>query len=482
MLLLGDAGVVILSILLAAFIRLAPHQIDWFTYVLQHRIAFSVATVLFLVVMYASGMYEPISMVRKAPLWFLPLVATCAGMAILIIVFFAWPDFQVGRGVLILSGVFVCAGTWGMRLVYRMAAGMGFLSRNALVVGEPREAMEVVRLIRRGMDSGYRVYGVVTHDLSPHGTFVEGVPVLGHIAHLREFVDAYEVETVIVATPLAVEPMLLQQLRPLRYAGIELMDYTWLYEELAQEIPLDHIDDEWLMHAAMNSSVIHIRKIKRIMDVAVAIVGLVLSAPLALFATIAIRLDSPGPILYRQRRSGMDGEPYILLKFRTMKQDAEAGSGAVWAGKIDHRVTRVGAFLRKWRVDEIPQLLNVLKGEMSLVGPRPERPEFVETLAENIPFYRERLMVPPGITGWAQVKYPYAASMEASRRKLQFDLYYIKHMRFLLDVQILLRTFRTILVGLRHSEEVETSSAKQERYELRVLEEPGAKRDGTVGP
>ena len=178
----------------------------------------------------------------------------------------------------------------------------------------------------------------------------------------------------------------------------------------------------------------------------------------------------------------MDGEPYTLLKFRTMKQDAEAGSGAVWAGKIDHRVTRVGAFLRKWRVDEIPQLLNVLKGEMSLVGPRPERPEFVETLAENIPFYRERLMVPPGITGWAQVKYPYAASMDASRRKLQFDLYYIKHMRFLLDVQILLRTFRTILIGLRHSEQEDSSVATQERYELRVLEEPGTERDGTVGP
>ena len=482
MLLLGDAGVVVLSILLAAFIRLAPHQIDWFVYVTQHRFAFSLASALFLLVMYASGMYEPVSLKRKSPAWFLPLVSSVVALTLLILVFFAWPDFQVGRGVLLLSGLFVCAGTWGMRLVYRMAAGMGFLSRNALVVGEPREARDVVHLIRRGDDTGYRVYGVVTHDIAPYGIFVEGVPILGQIGHLREFVEAYEIETVIVATPLSIEPMLLQQLRPLRYAGIELMDYTWLYEELAQEIPLDHIDDEWLMHAAMNSSVIHIRKIKRIMDVAVAILGLLLSAPFALIAAITIRLDSPGPILYRQRRSGMDGEPYTLLKFRTMKQDAEAGSGAVWAGKVDHRVTRVGAFLRKWRVDEIPQLLNVLKGEMSLVGPRPERPEFVETLAENIPFYRERLMVPPGITGWAQVKYPYAASMDASRRKLQFDLYYIKHMRFLLDVQILLRTFRTILIGLRHSEQEDSSVATQERYELRVLEEPGTERDGTVGP
>jgi lipopolysaccharide/colanic/teichoic acid biosynthesis glycosyltransferase len=136
-----------------------------------------------------------------------------------------------------------------------------------------------------------------------------------------------------------------------------------------------------------------------------------------------------------------------------MRADAESVSGAVWAGKADSRVTRVGRYFRKWRIDEIPQLVNVLRGEMSLVGPRPERPEFIETLDHAIPFYKERLLVPPGVTGWAQVKYPYAASIEAARRKLQYDLYYIKHMSFFLDCLILLRTFKTIIVGLTHSEE-----------------------------
>lgn len=472
LLLLGDIGVVALSIVLAAFIRLAPHSMPWMEYLQRHLFAFTLAAGVFLLVMYVAGMYEAVTLTRKRSGWLLSLVSTAGALVLLIVVFFAWPDFQIGRGVLLLAALFVFFGTFLLRLVYRVAIGLGLLCRSTLVAGDPEAAARVIRLIQKTDDSGFRVFGVVTQSVAQPGSFVEGVPILGSLHQLREFVHAYDIETVVVATALAREPVLLKQLRPLRYSGVELMDYTWLYEELAQEIPLDHIDDEWLMHAAMNGSVIHIRKMKRILDLVVATVGLVLSSPLALLAAIAIRLDSPGPVLYRQRRSGLDGEPYTLLKFRTMRADAEVTSGAVWAGRYDARVTRVGRFLRKWRVDEIPQLVNVLKGEMSLVGPRPERPEFVDTLAESIPFYRERLLVPPGVTGWAQVKFPYAASMDASRRKLQFDLYYIKHMRFLLDIQILLRTFRTILVGLRHSEAETTSVAKQDGFELKVLESP----------
>ena len=234
------------------------------------------------------------------------------------------------------------------------------------------------------------------------------------------------------------------------------------------------------MNAAMNSSVIHIRKIKRIMDFIVALTGLVVTLPVSLLAAFLVKIDSSGPVLYKQRRSGLDGVEYTLLKFRTMRQDAEATSGAVWSRKYDSRVTRVGRFLRKWRIDEIPQLVNVLRGEMSLVGPRPERPEFVETLSEAIAFYKERLLVPPGITGWAQVKYPYAASIDAARRKLQYDLYYIKHMGFFLDILILLRTFKTIVVGLRHNEEEEEANEHSADAMLTVIttkppEQRGAK-------
>ena len=242
---------------------------------------------------------------------------------------------------------------------------------------------------------------------------------------------------------------LLARLRPLRYMGVEIMDYVSLSEELAQEIPLAHINDEWLMTAALNSSVIQIRKVKRATDIVVSVFGLLLGLPLIVLAGILIKLTSPGAVVYRQTRLGLGGKPYVLYKLRTMRMDAEA-QGAVWAGQRDTRVTKVGYYLRKWRIDEIPQLFNILKGEMSLVGPRPERPEFTEKLARFIPFYDERHLMQPGLTGWAQVRFPYAASFEAAARKLQFDLYYIKNMGFLLDVSILLRTFKTILVGLRH--------------------------------
>ena len=158
-------------------------------------------------------------------------------------------------------------------------------------------------------------------------------------------------------------------------------------------------------------------------------------------------------MLFRQRRSGLEGKGYTLYKFRTMRPSAEAESGAVWAAEHDTRITRVGKWLRRWRIDELPQLFNVLRGEMSLVGPRPERPEFIDNLADEIPFYAERLMVSPGITGWAQIRYPYAASVESARHKLQFDLYYIKHMSLLFDIQILLQTFRTMVLGTRYSQE-----------------------------
>jgi exopolysaccharide biosynthesis polyprenyl glycosylphosphotransferase len=206
------------------------------------------------------------------------------------------------------------------------------------------------------------------------------------------------------------------------------------------------------MTAALNSSVMQIRKVKRVVDITISLLGLIPGLPLILLSGLMIKLSSPGPVIYRQQRVGLGGQPYFLYKLRSMRTDAEA-QGAVWARKQDARVTRVGYFLRKWRIDELPQLFNILKGEMSLVGPRPERPEFTEKLATFIPFYNERHLVQPGLTGWAQVRYPYAASFEAAARKLQFDLYYIKNMSFLLDGAILLRTFKTILVGLRHEED-----------------------------
>lgn len=450
-LLTADVLAISVSIILSAFIRMTPS--DGWDYCLQHWPSLGGSLCVFLVVFYASGMYERQALTRKEASYLLPLVATAISLILIIVIFYARFQLNIGRGILILAGLFVFLCGWGMRWLYRQVVRSGFLSKNTLIVGEGREVEEVLHLLTHTADSGLRVLGVVSTRRVPAGTFIGPVPVVGSVDKLREFADALDIESLVVATSVSREPSVLRLLRPLRCTGTEVMDYVTLNEVLAQEIPLDHINDEWLMNAAMNSSVVHVRKIKRIMDFTVALIGLVVTSPIFLVAAILVKLDSPGTALYRQRRSGLDGRTYTLLKFRTMRQDAEALSGAVWAGQSDSRVTRTGRWMRKWRVDEIPQLLNVLRGEMSLVGPRPERPEFVETLAQAIPFYRERLLVPPGITGWAQVKFPYAASIDAARRKLQYDLYYIKHMSFFLDCLILLRTFKTIVVGLRHSGE-----------------------------
>jgi exopolysaccharide biosynthesis polyprenyl glycosylphosphotransferase len=185
---------------------------------------------------------------------------------------------------------------------------------------------------------------------------------------------------------------------------------------------------------------------KRLSDLALAIVGLVLAAPLMALSALALKLTSPGPVLYSQRRVGKDNEPFTIYKFRSMRVDAEAGTGAVWSRENDPRVTPVGRLLRRTRIDELPQLWNVLKGDMSFVGPRPERPEFVADLTKRIPFYGQRHVVRPGLTGWAQVRHSYGSTIDDAQEKLQYDLFYIKHMSMAFDIYIILDTVKTVLV------------------------------------
>ena len=457
-LLVADVLAVVFSLILSAMIRWSPMEgLEWFADHISTTLACACVVV---VIFYAGGMYERTALTRSEGSYVLPFVTVSISLVTIIILFYAQLKLDIGRGLLGITGALIFMFTWLTRYAYRYAVGKGLLSKTTLAVGEGRELEDVIRLIASTPDSGYRLAGCVTIKRNAPDTFVAGIPVVGTFDRIHDLVKVFDVECIVVATAMSREPALLRLLRPLRFGGAEIMDYVTLHEQLAQEIPLNHINDEWLMNATMNSSVIHIRKIKRIMDSVSAIVGLVLSSPIMLITAFIVRLDSPGPILYRQKRLGLDGTVFTLYKFRTMRADAEARSGAVWAGSRDARVTRSGKLLRSWRLDEIPQLINVLRGEMSLVGPRPERPEFVETLDAAIPFYKERLLVQPGITGWAQVKYPYAASIDAARRKLQYDLYYIKHMSFSLDGLILLRTFKTIIIGLTHSEEGKAPTEK----------------------
>jgi len=239
---------------------------------------------------------------------------------------------------------------------------------------------------------------------------------------------------------LALEPA-----RQSRLRGARVFNEIGFWEHCLGRVNLDRIDRNWFLSGDGFADGRLGTLAKRALDIMVSAVLLTLTFPLMLIVALAVKLDSPGALLYRQVRVGLHGRPFTLLKFRSMRTDAEAGGTPRWAARRDDRVTRIGRFIRSTRIDELPQLLNVLHGEMSLVGPRPERPHFVEQLAEVIPFYHERAHVKPGITGWAQVNYPYGASVEDAREKLSYDLYYLKNRSLLLDLLILVSTVRVIL-------------------------------------
>ena len=227
-------------------------------------------------------------------------------------------------------------------------------------------------------------------------------------------------------------------------SGITVESEMQFWERRLKRVDVAHLDAGWVTSLASARASRLQAVFNRVGDVGTSLALLALTLPLMMLVAILVRLDSPGPVLYRQERVGLDGKPFTLLKFRSMQVDAEA-RGPVWARQRDSRVTRVGSFMRRTRIDELPQLFNVLRGQMSFIGPRPERPHFVEQLAEVIPFYRERARVKPGLTGWAQVNFPYGASVEDARGKLSYDLYYVKHRSILLDLSILFATVRVIL-------------------------------------
>jgi sugar transferase (PEP-CTERM system associated) len=232
-----------------------------------------------------------------------------------------------------------------------------------------------------------------------------------------------------------------------KFNGISVIDAPTFYEELTGKLLLENVRPSWFIFSD-GFRLSHFTMIgKRIMDIVMALLVGIAALPVLAIIPLLIVLDSPGPVLYGQQRIGQRERKFMLYKFRTMRKDAETGTGAVWARKDDDRVTRIGKVLRKTRLDELPQLYNVLKGDMSFIGPRPERPEFVNDLKKVIPYYSERHSVKPGITGWAQIKYPYGASVEDAVEKLRYDLYYLKNFSFFLDILIALETTKVVLFG-----------------------------------
>jgi len=294
-------------------------------------------------------------------------------------------------------------------------------------------------------ETGLEIAGYVD-DRHEAGTMLAGGKVLGPLNSLRDIVRATQPHRIVVGMFERRNRMPVSELLELRFAGHIIEEVAATYERVCGRVCLKEIRPSELIFSGELGPRPQNLFYQRLSNMIVAVGGLVLSSPVMLLTALAVRLSSPGPVLYRQARVGLDGAIFTLYKFRSMRADAEAGTGAVWAQKDDPRVTPVGRFIRRVRFDELPQLYNVLKGEMSIVGPRPERPEFVKALNEQIPYYRQRHCVRPGITGWAQVNYKYGDTLEDTISKLEYDLYYIKNMSLALDNYIIFHTLKAMLL------------------------------------
>jgi sugar transferase (PEP-CTERM system associated) len=276
-------------------------------------------------------------------------------------------------------------------------------------------------------------------------TVPEPYALLGKIQDLPALVEETRPDLIVVAQMNRRGNFPAKALIDCRMRGIQVEDWPTFYEKETGKILVTDLRPSWLIFSDGFVKTPRTEIVKRLVDVALSLTGLVLALPVMALVATAIKMESRGPALFRQPRLGQNGRVFILNKFRSMREDAEKDTGPVWALQQDPRVTRVGAFLRKTRLDELPQLFNVLVGDMSFIGPRPERPEFVYELQKQIPFYMERLSVKPGITGWAQVRYRYGASVEDALEKLQYDLYYIKNLSLFLDLLILINTIQVVL-------------------------------------
>jgi sugar transferase (PEP-CTERM system associated) len=367
-------------------------------------------------------------------------VASVLGIIFTGFTFYSFEHWRFERTTFVVLLLLVVGMTLLWRMVYHRF-GQRFTTRPRVVLVGVDRAGRVRKLLNEGMPEAEILGYVGEGDVDP-----DAGPCLGAPYEPVEIARRYGATMLVMLPDAPVDEDIARDLLDAKLRGLMVVDIRTLYEHVAKRIPVDQIRDEWLLTEDgfnLNTQG-SVRRLKRAFDVIVSLSLLITTAPIMLVAAIAIRMESPGPVIYRQKRVGINEQEFMVLKFRSMRTDAEK-DGAVWATKGDSRVTRVGRFIRKVRIDELPQLWNVLRGDMSMIGPRPERMEFVRQLEKVIPYFYVRHSVKPGITGWAQVCYPYGASVEDARYKLEYDLYYIKNMSPLLDIQIVLKTVGVIL-------------------------------------
>ncbi|HVP31976.1 MAG TPA: sugar transferase [Myxococcota bacterium] len=334
----------------------------------------------------------------------------------------------------------------GGRMAFRVLSSHPRFTRRVLVIGTSDLARAIARAVRERRNLGTEIAGFLSDDLDDQGAWIEGYPVLAQVHHIDKILAQDRISRIVVASKRRSEYFPAEELMATKLTGVKVESGVAFYERVTGRIYLRELRASYLIFSAGFAGGPWLEVPKRMLDVVVSSLGLLVGAPLIGLAALAIRLDSPGPIFFGQPRVGKGGRVFQCWKLRSMKHGAERETGPVFAGQEDDRKTRVGKILRMSRIDELPQLWNVLIGDMSMVGPRPERPEFVETLSERYPYFRMRSALKPGITGWAQIRYGYVNDVVGYEDKLALDLYYLKYRSLFMDVLILWKTLKTVLL------------------------------------
>jgi exopolysaccharide biosynthesis polyprenyl glycosylphosphotransferase len=416
-------------------------------FVLSQAHWFLFLTVLWLLLASVNDFYELKTAAKFLPSTLTLLRITSFMVLVYLLIYFFSPRDSLPRLFILFYAAlsFIFLGLW--RSGYALFLNRLPFRRRAIIVGAGVSGQTIVQTIRENLGPDYQLVGYIDDDSSKQGQVFEGLPVIGTRRDLASLVEDKDVSEVILAITRDLPPELFRALMDCQEQGAQITPMPLLYEEITGKVPVEHIGDNWpvvlpLDHASTRG---FFPLFKRVMDLSIAAIGLTVLVILLPLVALALYVDSPGPIFYTQERVGKGGKTFRLIKFRSMIPHAEKEGEAVWAKEDDPRITRVGRFLRFTRLDELPQFINVLKREMSVVGPRPERPEFVAELEEQIPFYRVRHSVKPGMAGWGLVKYGYTDSVEDALEKVQYDLYYIKHQSIYLDLLILAKTIGAMI-------------------------------------
>ena len=446
-LLLVEAMLLFSGLIVAVYLRLGAIEAEDALIVRNGFYKAALATIFCLASFYLFDLYDFVVIHDRRELILRLLQALGLAWVALALLFYALPQVMIGRGVSLIAVPVALLLMVGWRLAIHWVLGHPDLGERILIVGSGPFAVEVARETLSRPDAGFRVVGFVDNDPALLGKSLINPKVIGLTSELRSLVKKENIDRLVVAISDRRGQFPTQELLRLSLSGdVSIEESASFYERLTGRVLLDMIRPSWLIFSSRGRRARTNEVIRIVIHRAVALIGAILSLPIAIVTAILIKIDSRGPVLYKQERVGKNGRPFTLMKFRSMRVDAEK-NGPVWASDGDNRMTRVGRIIRRVRVDEIPQFWNILRGDMNFVGPRPERPHFVSQLAQEIDYYEQRHLIAPGLTGWAQIKYPYGASIDDARKKLEYDLYYIKNQSVALDATIMFETIKTILFG-----------------------------------